>query len=315
MPVSVKSHPNIALIKYWGKQDVTLRIPSTPSLSITLGDLHTQTTVEEAKSDQVILDDQIVEDRKISQWLEYCRGQFDLPPVSITSKSNFPHSCGLASSASGFAALACAINEFLDLNLLFSELAKLARMGSVSAARSLLGGFVGLDPDVNECTPYPIQPANHWDLELIVAVTDVQKKKVSSTAGMAQSASTASVYGSWLTDNQQYFKRGKQAVNSKDFTELSEAAKDSWNLLYSVWMTTEPPLIYASDTTKRAMGTVEQLQEQGVDVFFTTDAGPQLKAICPKSETITVERALKQTPGVLYTLGSEIGGAPTVSKH
>ena len=145
------AHPNIALVKYWGKSNDELNIPATPSLALTLGDLRTTTRVEESSVDSVLLDGQRARDPKIDSWLARLRQQFDLPPLRVESSSNFPANSGLASSASGFAALTLAISSAFDFGLSLQEQCEWARMGSGSAGRSLHGGFVAQEPDGNSC--------------------------------------------------------------------------------------------------------------------------------------------------------------------
>ena len=149
MSTVARAHPNIALVKYWGKQQAPGNIPATPSLSITLDTLMSTTWVENAAEDSITLNGQQVEDQKIVTWLALLREQYDIPLLSIRSENNFPTAAGLASSASGFAALITAIDHHCNLEMSLSKRSSFARMASGSAARSILGGFVGLFPGLH----------------------------------------------------------------------------------------------------------------------------------------------------------------------
>ena len=95
------AHPNIALVKYWGKQEKSGNLPATPNLSISLAGLTTVTHVSDAPSDTFILNSKAIRDAKLVRWLETLRSAFDVPPLRIESSNDFPTSAGLASSASG----------------------------------------------------------------------------------------------------------------------------------------------------------------------------------------------------------------------
>ena len=117
MRTTAVAHPNIALLKYWGKQDAPGNLPATPSLSVTLDSLTTTTTVAEADSDQFRLNGQATADAKVLRTLANWRRDHPIPPLAISSRNNFPTAAGLASSASGFAALATAVGRPLRAGL------------------------------------------------------------------------------------------------------------------------------------------------------------------------------------------------------
>ena len=309
------AHPNVALVKYWGKRDETERTPATPSLSITLGGLETRTTVTEASEDEIAIDGELVSDRKILEWLARLRGEYRIPKLKIESSNNFPSNCGFASSASGFAALAVAINEFCKLALDFPTLARSTRLGSASGARSLLGGYVIMDPDAQECTPVQLVPPEYWELCVIAAVTSTERKHTSSTTGMARTVATSLFYQSWVNATKEDFVRCKEAIQNRDFDSLGMISEANCYRMHALMMSTVPPLRYWRAGTMNAIDTIEKLRHDKVPVFFTSDAGPQIKAICPQEAVPTVKRALDKTTGVLFTLCSDIGNAPTVSAH
>lgn len=311
--VNVLAHPNVALIKYWGKRDEIEKIPASPSLSITLGGLETKTTVSEANSDEVVIDGQSTSDQKVFQWLVRLRREYDVPRLKIESINSFPGNCGFASSSSGFAALAVGINEFCGLKLDFSSLARITRLGSASGVRSLLGGYVTMNPDVQKCAPVQLVPPEYWDLTVIAAVTSTEPKQTSSTSGMAQTAETSPFFHSWVAKTAEDFDQCKDAIQNRNFDLLTEIAEANCYRMHALMMSTEPPIRYWRAGTMNAIDTIDRLRRDGAPVFFTSDAGPQVKAICLPEAVPTVKRALDNTDGVLFTIESNIGNEPTVS--
>mgnify|MGYP006290696053 CR=1 FL=1 len=190
------AHPNIALVKYWGKRNVELNIPAAGSVSMTLGGLQTETTVEfdaDLGYDQLRLDgDPVGSGRaldRVERFLDLVRGYADIEAgARVETRNNFPTAAGLASSASGFAALAKAATQAAGLELTAAELSGLARRGSGSAARSIFGGYVemaaGDNEDGSDAVAHQIADADHWDLRCIVAETAEGQKKIGSTEGM-----------------------------------------------------------------------------------------------------------------------------------
>ena len=313
--IEVLAHPNVALVKYWGKRDETEKLPASPSLSITLGGLETRTCVSESNDDKTFIDGQPVFDQKISQWLDCLRKEYDIPRLKIDSSNNFPKNCGFASSSSGFAALAVGINELCELNLDFTSLARITRLGSASAVRSLLSGYVAMNPDADECTPIQIVPPDYWNLKVVAAVTSTEPKLTSSTSGMAQTVATSPFYQNWVDKTGGDFELCSEAIQNRDFNTLAEVSEANCYRMHALMMSTVPPLRYWRAGTMNAIDTVERLRHERVPVFFTSDAGPQIKAICEPEAIATVKDALDDTDGVLFTLESDIGNAPTISAH
>ena len=313
--VEVHAHPNVALVKYWGKRDETGKIPSSPSLSITLGGLETRSIVSESSDDKIFIDGQAVSDQKILRWLECLRKEYDVPWLKVESSNSFPKNCGFASSSSGFAALAVAINELCELNLDFAALARITRLGSASAVRSLLSGYVAMNPDDQRCVPVQLFPSDYWDLRVVAAVTSTEPKRTSSTKGMAQTVATSPFYQNWVAQTEDDFGRCCEAIRDRDFSTLAELSEVNCYRMHALMMSTVPPLRYWCAGTMNAIDTIERLRHDRVPIFFTSDAGPQIKAICEPDAVSTVKAALDDTDGVLFTLESDIGNAPTFSAH
>ena len=299
------AHPNIALIKYWGKQDKPGNLPATPNLSITLDSLTTTTEITEGKQDAFIINGTPQQDAKVDQFLATVRGTFDVPPLKVESANNFPTGAGLASSASGFAALMMAISHHCDLGLNREYISEWARMGSASAARSLFGGFVSLTPPV-----WRAQPAaslTHWPLKVVIAITSEDKKKVNSSEGMQRTAATSPYFKTWVRGAGDDYAEATDAIATRDFAKLSEVAELNCLKMHSLMLTSVPTLSYWNAATVNCMDKVRELREAGHPAFFTIDAGPQVKVVCEPDHVEAVQTAIEQTPGVLRTVTCGLG--------
>ena len=299
------AHPNIALVKYWGKQEKPGNLPATPNLSISLAGLTTVTHVSDAPSDTFILNSKETSDPKLVRWLEALRGTFDVPPLRIDSGNDFPTSAGLASSASGFAALITAINAHCDLGLNQEMCSEWARVGSASAARSIFGGFVALVPP--QWQAIPMAKRDHWPLEVVVAVTSNEPKSVNSGDGMERSRLTSPYYNAWVRDATTDFAAASEAIERRDFLSLAAVAELNCLKMHSIMLTSQPTLSYWTPASIACMDRVRSLREEGHDVFFTVDAGPQIKAVCLPASADAVASALSETPGVLEVIRSSLG--------
>jgi diphosphomevalonate decarboxylase len=313
MQAVATAHPNVALIKYWGKRATVGNLPATGSLSLALGGLSTETRVRfEAgrQGDRVLLDDR--EDAETSARVTACldllRGEAGMTDGAVVeSRNDFPTGAGLASSASGFAALVVAAAGALGLKLPPARLAEIARNGSGSAARSLLGGIVLLKNvgTGTDCTQLAA-PAD-WPLEIVVAVTATGQKAISSRQGMALSEQTSPYYPAWVESHATDLDAGIAAVRNRDFPALAEFSEHNCLKMHAVMLSTRPPLIYWTPATLACLQRVRALRADGVPVFYTIDAGPQLKAVCLPEAAGEVATALAAIDGVHQVLRSPLG--------
>ena len=143
------ANANFALVKYWGKRNEALNLPAMGSISITVDKLNTTTSVvfrEDDAPDSLVMNGKAVSGGildKVNRFMDLVREMAGVTfPAAVTTQNNFPTGAGLASSASGFAALAMSASQAAGLNLSRREVSALARRGSGSAARSVFGGFV-----------------------------------------------------------------------------------------------------------------------------------------------------------------------------
>ncbi len=314
------AHPNIALIKYWGKRDPVLNLPATHSLSITLSQLETQTRVsftQGLKSDLVFVDDDAA-NPAFTKRVHYCLNNFrELSGVQqfakVSTSNNFPTAAGLASSASGFAALLCAANSTLAEPLELRQLALLARQASGSAGRSLFSGFViqhrGERSNGKDSYAEQLFSEKHWPLEIIIAITSEHEKTISSTEGMLHTAASAPYWQSWIDQSEADIQTAILAIQQRNFKRLAEVSEASCLAMHAVIQSARPGLLYWNGTTVDLIHTVRELRKSGLGVFFTIDAGPQLKAVCLPADADKVEAKLANTPGVIRTLRCQLGTA------
>jgi diphosphomevalonate decarboxylase len=317
MKSRARARANIALLKYWGKADSDLNIPAIGSISMTLDSLWSETEVEfdaGLGSDSLLLDGDSRPEQleRVSLFLDLLRKRAGVTTrARVVSDNNFPTGAGLASSASGFAALAAAAAQALKLDVSTRDLSIVARQGSGSAARSIFGGYVemhaGTVADGLDSFAEPLLSAEAWPLEVVVAVTERGEKAVGSRVGMASSVSTSPYYTVWVATSEIDLGAGRDAILAQDFDALAEIAEHSCLKMHAAAMANKPPLVYWNPATVGCLQTVKELRAAGEPVFFTIDAGPQLKAICEPGARSGVVDALREVPGVLDVVVSGLG--------
>lgn len=280
--VTARAHTNIALIKYWGKANSTLNIPTTSSLSMTLDQFYTTTAVEftESPADRLILNQQETDATRVSQFLMMMRAKYgQFPNVKITSENHVPTAAGLASSASSFAALTAAMFGLLELEKDDAELSRIARRGSGSASRSLFGNFAIWNKGTDDRSSFAESFYNQdIGLSMIVAEISSEKKKMSSTKGM-QLAQTAPTYGAWVEKSAYQLEEMKSAILKKDIEKIGLIAQDNALGMHEQNRRCEAPFDYFTKETQRVVDFTAQCYRAGLLAFVTIDAGPNVKII------------------------------------
>lgn len=311
MRATATAQPNIALIKYWGKRDLERNLPAVGSISITLSELSTDMSVEfDASLDSDLLEVNGEVNSKmlprISECLDRIAGP-DRDRARVSSQSNFPIAAGLASSASSFAALTVAAAAACDREASREELAQLAGHASGSAARSLYGGFAELANDGDHISLQSLREPDEWPMQVVVAITDSGPKPVGSTEAMEISRKTSPFYESWVADQDQDLGVARDAIAAKDFMSLTAIAEHNCLKMHSIMWASRPPTVFWNAATMRCLQTVRRLQGDGVKVFFTIDAGPQVKAVCLPEHVGDVRSALQETDGVKEIMTTGLG--------
>lgn len=314
MRALARAQPNIALVKYWGKRDVERNLPATGSLSVTLDSLWTETSVElDERSDSLRINGEERPDLlpRVSRCLDAVIGR-DRPKARVDSHSNFPVGAGLASSASGFAALVVAADAAAGLSRDALTLARLAGWASGSAARSLFEGIVALECAGDDIDVQSIAGAGDWPLAVVVAITGDAPKLLSSSEAMIRCAATSPFYPCWVERQQADLQAARRAVAERNFAALAVVAEHNCLKMHSVMWTSRPAIVYWNHATVACMETVRELQRANVPVFFTIDAGAQVKAVCPPDAVDAVRDALQNTAGVTRVTTSGLGAGARV---
>lgn len=303
---------NIALAKYWGKASVAENLPATPSLSLTLAALRTLTEVEfdaSLTADEVELDGAALAARpllRVTELLDRVRARAKIAArARVVSRNDFPTAAGLASSASGFAALAFAATRAAGLDLSLEELSDLARASSASAARSLFGGYAALPAGAHRAER--VAPGEHFPLTMVVTLTAKGQKALGSTPGMQHTAATSPYYAPWVAHAPKLFGEVRRGVLERDIARLGVAMEQSALMMHASMLAADPAVIYLQPTTLAVMAVVRELRAGGTPAFYTMDAGPHVKVLTLAEHAARVAAVVEAVPGVERTIISGPG--------
>lgn len=304
------ANANIALTKYWGKRNSELMLPQNGSVSMTLDGLNTKTTVEFVpgyEKDVFILNGKEFSEgreyEEMSAFLDVVREKAGISEnAKVVSENNFPTAAGLASSASGYAALAMAASKAAGMELDNKELSMLARRGSGSASRSIEGGFVewqrGEKEDGTDSYAVQVAPKDHWDFRMITTIVSTEEKKVKSRAGMSQTIKTCPYYRDWLSTVNEDIETVKKGILEKDFSRVGGTAEFNCLKMHATMITTKPPIIYWNPATMEIVHAIQAWREEGLEAYFTMDAGPNVKVMCMDKDVPELEKRIKELNGV-----------------
>lgn len=287
---------NIALCKYWGKRNTELNLPLTNSLSISLGEKGANVIVEVNDRDEIIVNNiEISLEDKFSQRLLNYINLFRPPNLFLkfTIISNIPIAAGLASSACGFASIILALNKLFNWKLTNKQLSILARLGSGSAARSIEHGFLEWHKGEAEhgLDSYGERLSFSWP-QLCVGLLIVNKdtKKISSREAMLATVNTSQLYASWPEQVAADLFAIKEALAQKDFNLLGASAEKNAEAMHATMFHAVPPISYSTDETIKAKQQVWDLRSHGLPLYFTQDAGPNLKLLFLENEIESVKK-------------------------
>lgn len=321
------ANSNIALIKYWGKRDQNLFLPQNSSISMTLDGLNTTTTVEfdsKYKEDEVVINGKRAEGKvkdKITRHIDIIRKKAGITErAKIVTQNNFPTAAGLASSASGFAALTLASSRAAGLDLNEKELSILSRMGSGSACRSVVGGFVkwvkGREKDGSDSYAIQLAPPDWWDIRMIVLVIESGEKKIKSRAGMQKTVETCPYYRCWLDTIENDIEEVEKGIKERDIELVGQAAERNALKMHALMFTTIPPIIYWKPETIKAIEEVFKMREEGIKAYFTMDAGPNVKILCTSNESEKVRKVFESREYIKQVIVCPPGeGVREVNEH
>ena len=305
---------NIALVKYWGKRDAALNLPAAGSLSLTLGALVTETAVTFDPAlvrDEVVINGAAVAADRVSAFLGLVRERANVQAhARVHTRNRFPTASGLASSASGFAALALAATRAAGLELEPRELSMLARRGSGSAARSIFGGFVRMYDEFAA----PVESSLLASVRMVIAIVGGGVPKLhGSRDAMEHTAATSPYYASWIAQVPSDLADAEAALARGDLRTLGEITEVNALAMHASAMAARPPIIYWQPSTLAALAAVRQLRTQGHAAWATMDAGPHVKVLTSADDAEPVARMLQAVPGVTETIVSVPGPGAEVT--
>lgn len=293
MKVTAKAPINIALIKYWGKEDEKNVVPYNDSISLTLDCYYTETSISSSdRPFQMVLNGVVasMEDHiHIESFLNHFEGFKENSNILIESKNTGPTAAGLASSASGFAALSVAANRYFKNNRSAEELASITKLGSGSASRSLLGGFVQWHRlSTIEQIESPLQ-----DVKMIIVLIDTNKKEIASKVAMKKTVETSPLYPIWIRKSREAAILMREALEKGDFQKVGQLTEESALLMHATMYASTPAISYIQDASWDVWNLVHELRKQQVPAFCTMDAGPNVKIITRDAYLKTIIEQLK----------------------
>lgn len=289
--VCAVAHPSLALIKYWGKintllSNVSYNISATTSIAVTLDNLSSRVRIAEAPENQFYLDGEL-QNFNIIQLFQHVfqklykrkfKRDLSIQPIIVDAKNDFPTASGLASSSSGYAALVKALDAFYGVHLRDKELSSLARIGSGSASRSIYGGFTIWERGKGYAKEIPYD--TYWDqLSVIILAPYMEKKSFPSRDAMIQTAHTSPYYISWVQYSKKLSRSALRAIENKDIEELGILIRKSYTAMHASSIAAYPSIRYWKPKSIEILDYIDEMRMQGIAVWETMDAGPQVKLI------------------------------------
>ena len=309
---------NVALVKYWGKRDARLNLPAVGSLSLTLGALQATARVRPALEPGAVRFTQDgsrvsgIAEQRMSRFLDHVAGLAGSErPLGVDVEANFPVGAGLASSAAIFCATAAAAAAAVGLRLTRRELSGLARLGPGSAARSVFGGFVewrrGERSDGSDSIAFQVADESAWDVAMAVAVTSDERKSVASRDAMEHVGATSPLFAAWVEAQEPDLEAMRRAIATRDLARVGTIAEENCLRMHATAIAARPPILYWRPATLAAIVAVQEMRRDGLEAYFTIDAGPQVKALCRGSDLPAVRDRLAALPGVRRVLEARPG--------
>lgn len=313
---------NQGLVKYWGKTDEVLRLPTNDSISVCLDTLRTHTTVEfsdQFAHDSFSLDGAPSKDPRVFGHLDLIRTiAGSSKRARVESRNTFPAAVGFASSASGFAALTVAGCAALGLSLSASELSRIARRGSASASRSIPGGFSKLMVAPSDEGTIAVRLAGPTELDFLTVMVTVtsSRKLVGSTQGMKITTETSPMFQARLAYLPAVIEKMGQSIAARDSREVAHLAEVDTLNMHATMLTSEPPLIYWNCATIEVMREIQALRRDGYCAYFSIDAGQNVFVNTTRSHGPKIHERLQKVSGVQTISESRPGeGARLVDDH
>ncbi|HEQ2763017.1 TPA: diphosphomevalonate decarboxylase [Streptococcus pyogenes] len=280
--ITVTSYANIAIIKYWGKENQAKMIPSTSSISLTLENMFTTTSIsflpDTATSDQFYINGVLQNDEehtKISAIID----QFRQPGqafVKMETQNNMPTAAGLSSSSSGLSALIKACDQLFNTQLDQKALAQKAKFASGSSSRSFFGPVAAWDKDSGAI--YKVE--TDLKMAMIMLVLNAAKKPISSREGMKLCRDTSTTFDEWVEQSAIDYQHMLTYLKTNNFEKVGQLTEANALAMHATTKTANPPFSYLTKESYQAMEAVKELRQEGFACYFTMDAGPNVKVLC-----------------------------------
>jgi diphosphomevalonate decarboxylase len=326
---SARACANIALVKYWGKRPGPGNLPAAGSLSLALDALVTETrvTFEPAlAADALELDGAPGDAARVTGFLDLVRARAGIATrARVITRNHFPTASGLASSASGFAALAAAATAAAGVTLPPRELSRLARQGSGSAARSIFGGFVRMHAGPTDADAYaePVASPLAAHVRMVIAVIGGgAPKQHGSRDAMEHVAATSPLYDAWLALVPRDLEAALAALAAPEsgpddhvaaLAALGSLAEANALAMHASAIAARPAIIYWQPATLAALAAVRALRDAHKAAWATMDAGPHVKVLTDAGDANAVAAAMRQVPGVTDAIISGVGSGVEVA--
>lgn len=284
-----KGYMNIAIIKYWCKDKFSpTLIPLVPSISLRSKRFYTLTKIEKSDEDIFILNDEIQSKKETDKvFLFVNKIVKDREKIKIISYNFVPTAAGFASSASAYCALTKQLNKYFNLKLKTADMAKLASIGSGSASRSFynlasfdtLGNVEKLKTDLNLC--------------MLSIKVSFDKKKISSREAMEISKKTSSIIDIWVSESKKIYVKAKKALIDNDFKTLGKLMEKSTDLMHKTMHLSIPSINYLTEESLKVIKDIKNMRKKGFNIYYTTDAGANVKALYLKEDEKEIIEYLK----------------------
>lgn len=327
---TIKSPANIAFIKYWGRRNDDLILPLNDSISMNLDNCYTITTVEFGKANEDEIKVKFYKEKyknlngkqlnRVLKQVNRIREKYKIKEkVKIYSENNFPADVGIASSASAFSALTCALFKALGNNISEKDLTIETRLsGSGSAARSIPNGFVEwLMGDSNRSKTsyaYSMASSDYWKLYDLTLIVDTAEKSIGSYEGHNRALNE--YMKARLKNINKRIKQVREAIRETDIEKLGKAMEADAISLHTVAMNSKPPIYYLNGKTWEIIFELLKLRKKGIIGYFTMDAGPNVHLICEKKFKDILKENFEKFPGVKFIIENKVGeGAKVIREH
>lgn len=310
---TARAHPNIALVKYWGKRDEQLMLPAAGSLSLTLDAFATTTTVELSgeERDAFTLNGAAATEgqtERVTAFLELVRQWAGASEHAAVRSTNLaPTGAGLASSASGFAALALAASAAYGLELEPRDLSRLARRGSGSACRSIVPELAIWHAGIDDASSFA-EPIAGPAMAMVIVTIDGSTKAVSSREAMRRTIATSPYYPGWVSSTERTLAEMAAACGAGDFTRIGELTEVSALRMHASIQAAEPPLRYLRAASVAVFDAAEQMRTEGLEAYATADAGPNVVLVCRPEDAAAVAARVEGL-GQVRVVGAGPGAA------